>query len=284
MREGRKPAQDISLDSDPLDIPCGATNNVENNTANDALNQTISAKIPGNRCKHNRHNPTFWSAPKHCNERSVVIGQLMDKLEKAYFDPRYALKNAQYRDGTQIRSELRHVILDSLRLMAYYMDDETQRIGRRLNNNNWDDVSLKKIAGRLDVSIDRVKDAFKHLVSCGYLLVKRQWRTNREGKKIGLPSIRQLTPKLFIDLGIKYERIFNLKKYREEKRLKKEMKVDQKAARVAQDFIKSCFNAAKQSAPRIEIPVKQERAQDTQPKTASTWLKNITASLKPTPS
>lgn len=290
MQKGRIPAQvDFLVSKAGINL-CGTDKNSEiHNSAPRAAKQPVPRKKnPGNNCFHKKNDPDFWTPPKHCEARSILVEKIMEELEKVYFDPRHSFTEAQRRNDKQIRSELRQIIIEVLRLCVYYMDDETLRVGRKIKGYIWDDLSVKKIAKRLNVSFDRVKDALTHIYKCGYLFVKRQYKTTATGKKIWLPSMRVLTPKLFIDLKIKYEKIFKLKQYKEEQRIKKEMKAEKKEsrvndARVAQDFIKSCFETSQKSLskPRIEIPTQPAQEKS---KSASEWLKNITASLKPSPS
>lgn len=251
MEEGRIPAQVYTFLDGEKNL-CGTNNsdNEANNTAENAAAQPNSAKKirkrkPGNNCDHKKTNPDFWSRPKHHESRSSVICETIEEIEKSYFSPRHSLAAVQHHeDNKQIRSEQRQVIIDILKFMVYSMDDETQRVGMRLDRGKWKDVSLKSIAEKIKVSLERVETAMKQIKKCGYLFVKRQYVTNKEGRKIGLPSIRQITPKLFIDLGIKYADIFKLKKYKEERRLKKEMKVDKEEAQVVSDFIKKCYETS----------------------------------------
>jgi hypothetical protein len=198
----------------------------------------------------------WFSIPSHHKKRPYQITTALDRLKSAYNNPLKSLKALQFHIKRQVRSTRRKTMLDTLRYMIYSMDDETLRIGRHLDNGKWKDKTLDEIALSINASLIAVKRAIGDLISKGYITSQKAFEERLDGEIRALPSIRYLTPKIFLELGIEWKKMFNLKQYKAEKRRAKEKKEERKLSNSMKDLMSNIINTTKSGLKTFAKPNK----------------------------
>ncbi len=239
MTPGRMPAQIV----DTFD---GDSNNLSSSSNNKAIITQLPPQCQAlpwpNYCSHIPSKPEFFQPPVNHKQRSLVIVETMNRLEESYHSPKKKLITMQNRSttGAQVKSPRRVAAISLLKVMLYYVDDATGRVGRRSQNGNFEDLSIGKLASYAELRIKRAKRAMKDIIRAGYLFVTRQWRQDENGDIYALPSIKEFTPKFFLELDIKgdlWTKWFSLKKWKKEQLEKKEGKIDKRKMQAVSGLI-----------------------------------------------
>lgn len=210
-----------------------------NGTDADIMHEnTACQQLPwSNYCNHIPTSPDFFRLPETHKPRAKIIQETIKRLCAAYFKPKKLLNSLQYHNdttGNQVKSQRRNAEIALLQVMIYYLDDATGRVGRRLNDGTFKDISIKKLAGYAKLRLKRAKRAMVDIVKAGYIKVTRQYTRAENGEYIGLPSIREFLPKFFIDLDVKgdlWVKWFSNKNWKKEQEAKKVTKIDRKKSR-----------------------------------------------------
>lgn len=252
MMQGRMPAQIV-------DTFCGEENNLSSSKTTEAIiphNDGACQVLPWpNYCGHLPNQPEFFSPPKTHKQRSKIITETMQSLEVAYFDPQAKLASIQNHidTGDQVKSPRREAVIRILQVMLYYVDDASGRVGRRLQDGRFEDLSVSKLAALANLRLKRAKRAMKDIIKSGYLFVTRQFQRARNGDIFALPSMKEFTPKFFMELDIKgklWQGWFALKNWKKEREAKKEYKTDKKKAKAVMGLISETLKNASKGAKR----------------------------------
>lgn len=201
-----------------------------------------------NYCPHLPEKPKFFVIPEIHKNRAPIVKEIVRRLSDAYFKPSKSLKSLQVNiiSGSQIKSPRREAEISLLQVMAYYMDDATGRVGRRLGDGTFQDLSIKKLATYAKLRFKRAKRAMKEIVKAGYLKVTRQYTRNENGEYKGLASMRVFLPRFFIDLQVNgklWVNWFTHKKWAQARSLKKQTKQETKKARAIVGLINETIKA-----------------------------------------
>lgn len=211
----------------------------------DSMHQHVHCQQPSvsNICDHIRTLPNFFSIPESHKRRSLIIQEVDKKLQDAYFKPQKDLNSLQNHletTGNQVKSQAREAAISLLKVMNYYQDDATGRVGRRMDDGKFKDMSLSRLAQLAGIQLKRAKRAMKLIIRAGYMQVVRQWYRAANGDIFALPSLRKFLPKFFTDLDIKgsvWQKLFSLREYKQQRDAKKETKQNRKQARAALGLI-----------------------------------------------
>jgi hypothetical protein len=115
------------------------------------------------------------------------------------------------------------------KLLIDYVELNTLQIG--LFKHNGDFVSLcdiKYIAKQTGLNYIRVRRALKDLIKAGYLLVKRHWVKDENGKYRGIASIKQFSTSFFTDLKQEYDKLVRLRNWKIKRMDKQALKEQRK--------------------------------------------------------
>lgn len=245
MKSGMKPAQlAVHLGGDSAKLSSN-TNNKGIFSVSDA---NCQPRLWPNYCRHFPDRPRFFAAPASHKPRALTIQETIKRLYSSYFNPNKELRTLQLHldtTGHQVRSERREAVISLLSAMTYYVDDATGRVGRLLDNGIFKDLTIKKLANYAHLRLKRAKRAMKDIVRAGYLKVTRQYDRLPDGSFLALPSIREFTPKFFMELEVKGElwvKWFANKTWKKEKEIKKVTKLAKARARAAVGIIKEGLN------------------------------------------
>jgi hypothetical protein len=239
MRQGRIPAQGVECLTG--DHTLSSTNCITQ--AQSIHPDSESQQLPWhNYCCHLPLQPTFFTIPVEHKPRALTIVEIIKRLSTAYFNPQKQLPALQNHldTGNQVKSARREAAITLLQVMAYYVDDATGRIGRRLQDGTWRDLTIKKLAAYAKIRFKRAKRAMHDIMKAGYIKVTRQWMRDDKGRYKGLPSVRTFLPKLFIDLDVKGElwtKWFWNMEYKKEQEFKKQTKAQKRKARATLGLI-----------------------------------------------
>lgn len=267
MSLGRIPAQGaVSLTGDHT-----LSSSHESTQAQSIHPNGESQQLPwANYCNHLPLKPRFFTAPAEHKPRAKTIAEIIKRLCDAYFKPQKKLSALQNHldTGNQVKSAAREAAIKVLQVMAYYVDDATGRIGRRLQDGTWKDLSIKKIASYANIRLKRAKRAMKAIAKAGYIKVTRQWTRGEDGRYIGLPSVREFLPKFFMDLDIKgdiWQKWFHNKEWKKQQEFKRQSKQDKRKGRAALGLIRETMkgmgkmlNGIIKGVPKPESEAKRE--------------------------
>jgi hypothetical protein len=139
-------------------------------------------------------------------KRSPVIEETLERIDKALRHPTKLLVDAQYRNGRKIRSERRVTALEILKIILLHADYQTLELSG---------FQLKRMSELLGKSLKAVKRAFAWLCKCGYLFSNKLHVRDLDGRYIGLASVKTISKKLFISLGISLLKVDRLRAYKQ---------------------------------------------------------------------
>lgn len=163
--------------------------------------------------------PVFFTPPAHHKKRPSVIEQAKRSLENAYNRSKKILSKMFYVER-QKRSERREAIVCVLQVILHYLDLDTLEVGFHDNRGTFIRLDVNYIAKQANITPQRVKRALRDIATAGYIETVKQYKRDEDGRYIGLPAIRRISPSLFIDLGIDHQQFFSSREYkrkREEK-------------------------------------------------------------------
>lgn len=234
----------------------GPTSSSENNvTVADIMHHAAHSQQPfPNYCRHLPAYPEFFKIPVNHKPRAKIIQEAIERLKSAYFKPKKNLTTLQVHvetTGNQVKSQRRNAAIAILQVMLYYLDDATGRVGRRLESGGYNDLSISKLASYAGLRLKRAKRALAHIIKAGYIRVTRQYIRAENGDIFAKPSIREVTPKLFIELDVKgdlWTKWFSNKIWKKEQLEKKGSKVDKRKARAMMGLISEGLKGAKKKA------------------------------------
>lgn len=153
----------------------------------------------GNRCEHYSTLPRFYMQPSSHKKRPFILIDAIEKLEKIYFKPKDFFRKFSLPKNRLKRSERREAIICLLQFMVHYAELHTLRVVK--NDVTFDNFSLQEICKNTLLSFSRIKRAIADLVKVGYIKLIKQFK-KEDGTHKGRPSIREILPLFFIDLGI----------------------------------------------------------------------------------
>lgn len=215
-----------------------------NGTVADIMHDDAHSQQPfPNYCRHLPAYPEFFKMPGNHKPRAKIIQEAITRLMDAYFKPKKQLTALQMHTqttGNQVKSQRRNAAIAILQAMLYYIDDATGRVGRRVDNGGFNDLSIRKLADYAGLRLKRAKRAMADIVKAGYIKVTRQYIRAENGDIFALPSIREVTPKLFVELDIKgdlWTKWFSNKIWKKEQLEKKGIKTDKRKARAMMGLI-----------------------------------------------
>ncbi len=153
---------------------------------------TAQPSPKGNRCDHNKNDPKFYPAHINIEKFPKIIQRTHNLLELAYYDPRKLWKSLNFLKNKKKRSERREGFI----IVAQYLN----------THNNLKDFTVKSpardIAYYTGLSLSRVKQALKDLITAGYIKTTSFIKHRFKGAWYGITAIRQLTDKFYLELGI----------------------------------------------------------------------------------
>lgn len=178
----------------------------------------------GNKCGHDKMLPRGFLRPATHKGRPFLLEEAIAALDHFYYHPLAYLKNLltfmpspTANDSLRARfkrSERREAIKVVAEAILYYLDIETLTLGFKTLSGWWA-PTLEKLADIAGIPVQRAKRALHDLAKAGYLKITRHRLRQGQGVYRAKPSIRQIMPSFFADLGIALKR---LKKTQERRR------------------------------------------------------------------
>lgn len=170
-----------------------------------------------NKCQHINY-PKLFVPPVNHKKRSHIVQEVIDKLKKAFLKPKKELTSLQRLTGRQTRSERRESALHLLQCMIYYVDDATGKVGR-MSGNVFRNYSIHELSDKTGLKVKRVIRALKTIAQAGYMKFTRQFKRLDNGDVVAMPSIREFTPRFFVELGVKvYGKWIALQEWKKERK------------------------------------------------------------------
>lgn len=226
MESGRMPAcvaQPLP-GNDNTSVPKNVTLS-RNNNDNYSSAQVIKL---GNRCGHDKNNPTSYLNSILQKKRPYQIIKAQKNSLKCYENPfifdigKISFnENSKNRDDSfrKIRSEIRSFIYkEILCCLLHYTCLKTMQFGFTAENRKFNALGINFLHRELQRSLDRQKIDFKitynrvrkalHILEkAGYINIKENKKLLSNNKFISLPAEILINHTIFIDLGLSYEEI-----------------------------------------------------------------------------
>lgn len=164
----------------------------------------------GNKCGHSSKNPRFYQKPEKYKYRYSAIEYAIEALKRSYTEPTKLMKKllCHVAKDRVKRSERREAIIAVSQLFLSYTDSKTLLVRIPTENGHKLFLDLKWMAKKLSMKVIRIRRAIMCLVRAGYLEVKRSFNT---------ASIKRIAAQFFIDLGVKQEKLFEMKAFKEKR-------------------------------------------------------------------
>lgn len=195
-------------------------------------------------CQQNNY-PMLFNYPHDHKKRSNLIQEVIEKLRKSFYSPKKELTSLQRLTGRQLRSERRESAILLLQHMIYYVDDATGKVGR-MTGNHFRNYSVYELAEKTGLKVKRVIRALKTIAQAGYMKVTRQFKRLDNGDVIALPSIREFTPRFFVELGIKvYGKWVALQEWKKERNAERDRKDGRREGGLMSKFITQTLKLCK---------------------------------------
>lgn len=193
----------------------------------------------GNKCGHFPKNPRFYQKTDNYKYRYSAIEYAIEALKRSYTEPTKLMKkllcHVNNKDRIR-RSERREAIISVSQLFLSYTDSKTLFVRVPTANGHKLFLDLKWIAEKVNMKVIRVRRAIMCMVKAGYLEIKRQYNT---------ASIKRIAAQFFIDLGVKQEKLFEMKAFkekREELNFVSSLRAPQAGAPILSDILKGVCN------------------------------------------
>lgn len=174
----------------------------------DISKAAVDGLLFGNRCGHSPKNPKLYQRPEKHKYRYTAIEYAVEALKRAYTEPSKLMGKLLCHVNRIKRSERREAIIAVSQLFLNYTDSRTLFVRVPTENGHQLYLDLKWISKKLSMSIIRVRRAIMCMVRAGYLEVKRSFNT---------ASIKRICAQFFIDLGVKQEKLFEMKAFKDKK-------------------------------------------------------------------
>jgi hypothetical protein len=136
----------------------------------------------------------------------------------------------------------------------HYLDLETLELGFYSDSGSFIRLDVDYIARHAKIAPIRAKRALRDIIQAGYLESTKQYKRDQDERFIGLPSIRKISPSLFIDLKIDHFKFFNA---RENKRKRNEKKLVKHARKMFHGIIKSVTDISKKASNKHNSIIKK---------------------------
>lgn len=182
------------------------------------INQ-IQQIAAGNRCGHFPDAPRFFVRPEKHKRRPSILENAIEKLKDVYRRPKkfFGTLVTFHSHDRQIRSERREAIVSVSQVFLHYLELSTLRVGFYTGSGEFIPLDLMYIAKKANITVSRAKRAIESLVCAGYLKVSRQFTKKEDGTFKGKASIRELSARFFIDLGVDAQSLFFSREWKRKK-------------------------------------------------------------------
>lgn len=181
----------------------------------------------GNHCGHIPLEPRFFNSPPFHKKRPTILNKAISSLETVYRKSKQFMNKlcTTHPNGRYVRSERREAVIVVSQVLMHYVHLSSLRIGFYTSWDKFKNLTLNTIIQKSGLNESRVKRAIKDLIKAGYLKVTRQYlKDEDENVTQGFPSIREVSPLFFHDLGMDMGKLALARDWKRKKEEKEQAK------------------------------------------------------------
>lgn len=172
----------------------------------------VCALFSGNKCQHNRTNPTVFKEPLDHKRRPSFLIESRRRLRWTYFNPyTYDIGKVafhtekQNKDGTKrkMRSEIRDAVTHAVgEALLHYVNMEALCVGfYDEKTSKFINLGITKIAQKAGVSYDRAREALRIFEKANLITIEQSKTINHDNEPRNQAALIRLNKQFFYDLG-----------------------------------------------------------------------------------